>query len=83
MIKKIMLGTSIIATLTLSACSTPQPQSEMHHVGMANPASVYCEKIGGKSIIKKQQDGDIGYCQFANGQVVEEWDLYRKDHPKP
>lgn len=49
-------------------------------VGMANPASVYCEQIGGKLEIKNSTDGQYGMCTLPNGEQIEEWALYRRDH---
>ncbi len=46
---------------------------------MPNPAAAYCENIGGKSVIKADDDGNqIGYCQI-DGKEFDEWELYRKD----
>lgn len=36
----------IASTALLAACSTQNDKSQQ--IGMANPASVYCKKIGGK-----------------------------------
>ncbi|MFD2441483.1 DUF333 domain-containing protein [Paracoccus kondratievae] len=45
---------------------------------MANPASVYCEGIGGRSMNHRSPDGsETGYCHLTNGEVVNEWDLFR------
>ena len=51
---------------------------------MANPASVYCEseKIGGKLRIEKTPQGEQGICVLPNGTEVEEWTLFRRDHPE-
>lgn len=47
-------------------------------VGMANPASVHCAKIGGKSKIRSDASGNqIGYCHLPNGRACEEWALFR------
>lgn len=48
----------------------------------ANPASVYCEKQGGKSIIVKGSKGEYGVCQLRDGTTVEEWEYY-KQHNTP
>ncbi|WP_261390385.1 DUF333 domain-containing protein [Asaia lannensis] len=53
-----------------------------HRAMLANPASVYCEKQGGKLEIRHEKDGDVGYCHLAYGRVVEEWVLYRAAHKK-
>ena len=50
-------------------------------IGMANPASVFCEKHGGKSINVKDKDGnETGKCQFKDGTKVDEWDYYRENN---
>ncbi len=55
------------------------PEQKM--IGMANPASVYCVKQGGESIIRKDNEGnEYGICKFKDGKEVEEWDFYRKNH---
>ncbi len=46
--------------------------------GMANPASVNCEKVGGTSKILKNPDGsEYGVCIFPNGTTCDEWALFR------
>jgi len=49
-------------------------------VGMANPASVNCGKIGGTTEIKTAADGgQYGMCTFTNGTTCEEWALFRNE----
>jgi putative hemolysin len=49
-------------------------------MGMANPASVNCGKIGGTTEIKKNPDGsEYGMCTFQNGTSCEEWALFRNE----
>lgn len=48
---------------------------------MANPASVYCAKLGGKTRIEKTAAGERGICVLANGTEIDEWELFRRDHP--
>lgn len=45
---------------------------------LANPASVFCVKSGGKSEIRNGPKGQYGVCRLPNGRVVEEWSYYRK-----
>jgi putative hemolysin len=46
--------------------------------GMANPASVNCGTIGGKTEIRTGADGgQYGMCTFTNGTSCEEWALFR------
>ncbi|OPH38311.1 putative hemolysin [Moraxella lacunata] len=72
-----LLGITITA-LTLTACTTTNP-APSHKVGVANPASEFCVKQGGKSEIRKSADGsEYGVCHLPNGQVVEEWEFFRQ-----
>ncbi|MFA4826390.1 MAG: DUF333 domain-containing protein [Methanoregula sp.] len=53
-------------------------------VGMANPASVNCGKVGATSEILKNPDGsEYGMCKFPNGTSCEEWALFRGEGCKP
>ncbi|WP_304177436.1 DUF333 domain-containing protein [Leptotrichia trevisanii] len=50
-------------------------------VRMLNPASVFCEKHGGKSINVKDKEGnEVGKCQFKDGTRVDEWHYYRENN---
>ena len=43
-----------------------------------NPASVFCAKMGGRSVIATLPDGGaIGLCYLPNRKIVEEWTLFR------
>ena len=47
-------------------------------IGIANPASVYCEQHGGTVDIRTSDDGSqLGYCVFSSGNECEEWAFYR------
>jgi putative hemolysin len=39
--------------------------------GLANPASEYCESVGGEVLL------DEGLCRLPDGTEVDEWELYR------
>lgn len=44
-----------------------------------NPASLYCQSIGGKNLIledKKRNEYD--FCEFTEGYVVNSWHIYKK-----
>ena len=43
------------------------------NVGLANPASVYCEEQGGELDIRDEEGGQVGYCLFDDGSECEEW----------
>ncbi|MCG7657353.1 putative hemolysin [Wielerella bovis] len=71
----ILLG-AIAMTTILGACAT---NHQAKGVEIANPASEFCIKQGGKSETRKNQDGsEYGVCVLPNGQVVEEWEYFRK-----
>ena len=76
MIKPLIL--SLAAATALAACSASEKQ-ESHNVGVANPASEFCVKQGGKSEIKKDKDGgEYGVCHLPDGTVVKEWEYFRQ-----
>ena len=49
---------------------------------LANPASVNCEKKGGKVEIREEPAGQFGVCVFSDGSRCEEWRFFR-DECKP
>ena len=75
------LGTTsaVLSALAISGCA--QPQSAAPVIGMANSASVYCAKLDGKSRIEKTAAGERGICVLSNGTEIDEWELFRRDHP--
>jgi uncharacterized protein len=58
----------VVAMLVIS------PQSAR---ALANPASVFCAKSGGKSEIRKGPQGQYGVCRLPDGRVVDEWAYFR------
>jgi len=89
----IIMGLCIVAGLLVAGCTqqttpvqtptttpaivvTASPTS----AGIANPASVNCGKLGGKTEIEKNADGsEYGMCKFTNGTTCEEWALFRNE----
>lgn len=52
-------------------------------VGLANPASVYCEENEGTLEIRENADGSqTGYCKFDDGSECEEWAYMRGECTK-
>jgi putative hemolysin len=50
---------------------------------IANPASVFCVKQGGRLEIRTGPGGgQIGMCILPDGRTVEEWAYYRSMHSK-
>ena len=80
--KPISIACLVSAAALLAACS-PQPTANegaapAAKAGMANPASVHCEKLGGKLDIRTSKDGgQYGMCSLPDGRVCEEWALFR------
>ncbi len=47
-------------------------------VGMANPAALYCQYLGGKDVTQTADDGgQSALCQLPGGQACDQWSLYR------
>ena len=44
---------------------------------IANPASVYCEKLGYKTVLVETEGGVAGMCRVAEGEEVDEWAFFR------
>jgi putative hemolysin len=56
----------------------PPPPPGEAPIGIANPASEYCVKMGGSVSIEDTKDGQVGYCQFSHtSKKCEEWAFYR------
>lgn len=70
---------AVLSAIAITGCAQPQPAAPM--VGMANPASVYCAQLGGKTRIEKTAAGERGICVLPNGAEIDEWELFRRDHP--
>jgi len=69
------------APATPAAAETPAATTT---AGLANPASVNCGTLGGKTEIKTAADGgQYGMCTFTNGTTCEEWALFRGEGCKP
>lgn len=75
------------AVALLSACNPSAENQALKvedtakPVQLANPASTYCASLGGELDIEKQAEGEVGYCSLPSGERIEEWSLYRRDHP--
>ncbi|EJN4182276.1 DUF333 domain-containing lipoprotein YoaF [Escherichia coli] len=69
--------------LVLAGCSTSsQPEvPKPPQIGMANPASVYCQQKGGTLIPVSTAQGVSNNCKLPGGETIDEWALWRRDHP--
>jgi putative hemolysin len=70
---------AIFSALAVSAYAQPVDETTAN---APNPAAVYCIKIGGKLRIEKSPQGDLGICMLPDGTEIEEWELFRRDHPQ-
>jgi putative hemolysin len=72
--------------LWLVACTpdagAPAAETEVP-VGLANPASVYCEEQGGRLEMRSDANGSYGVCIFEEGSECEEWAYWRGECGPP
>ncbi len=58
--------------------TTLPPFGDSYTPLMPNPASEYCQSVGGTAIpTTSLKDHDIGICHFNDGSDIEQWTLYR------
>ena len=70
----LLLGFSVACGST----ETAVPEAAASPVGIANPASVFCEANGGRLEIRTGLDGgQVGACVFPAGSECEEWAYFR------
>ena len=74
------MGRFMILAIAIIVVSCSTHDHKQQNIGMANPASVYCQKIGGKMDIVEEPAGEVGYCTLSGGERIEEWALYRRDN---
>ncbi len=61
-----------VLLLTVSAC-----KDKSDEVKLRNPASVFCGENGGKTSIRIENYGNVGFCLFNDGTECEEWAYFR------
>lgn len=67
---------------TLTACTSGKDAPPPPNMGLANPAAEYCLAKGGERVPVQSPQGVRTECKLATGQVVDEWELWRRDHPQ-
>ena len=72
-----------LLALAVLGCTAQAPQHQPPAVGLANPASVFCIKSGGRLEIRTTAAGQVGICIFPDGREMEEWAFWRAHHPQP
>ena len=63
------------AGLLLVACGGGGTDSPTPEDTLNNPASAYCEELGGTV------DLATGRCTLPDGTQIDEWELYNRDNP--
>ncbi|GIU13156.1 DUF333 domain-containing protein [Shewanella sp. MBTL60-007] len=74
------LGVSAVLVVLLVLIFGCNQQSSNSRANMSNPASDYCVSLDGELAIKEGKGGQIGVCKLPDGEIIEEWLLYRRDH---
>ena len=70
--------TTLLLGVALAGCGeAKQPAAQ---VNIANPASEYCISLNGSLAIEMTTEGEHGVCTLPNGETIEEWALFRRDH---
>lgn len=68
----------ILVGVALAMAGCTRPEGSAKTTQLANPASEHCVKVGGRVEIRQETAGAVGYCHLPDGQVVEEWALFRR-----
>lgn len=76
-----MKYTWLMVSVLLAGCAGSPSAPPPSKAGMANPASVYCLQKGGEQIPAQRPQGAYTLCKLPGGEVIDEWDLWRRDHP--
>ncbi|MGD9751243.1 MAG: DUF333 domain-containing protein [Acidimicrobiia bacterium] len=79
---RVLRGVSVLAVLLVFGAAVGCGHSEPPGPSIANPASEYCVQLGGTvEPVEAPDGGQSGLCRLPDGRVVDEWTLYRADHP--
>lgn len=73
----VMLGVLILASAVYLLSARPAQAPIKENVGIANPASTNCVKLGGTLEIVDGEGGQYSLCHLPDGRVCEEWALFR------
>jgi putative hemolysin len=80
MIRKALLPLFMLIGVVLLASCSPKQANPKQAPNMPNPASVFCEKNGGKLDLRQDASGGVaGICIFPDGSECDEWAYYRGD----
>lgn len=81
-INVILSVAALSGCVALASCTFADPPQS--GAAISNPASEYCanEKGGRVEIVTDASGAQKGMCHLPDGTVIEEWELYRKEHPQ-
>lgn len=78
MARYLMKSATAMGTACLLAACAPQP---IRPAGLVNPATSHCHARGGRTLLGYTAEGREALCFLPDGSLVDEWQLYRGDHP--
>ena len=74
--KTVFLVASLLLLATsLVGCAPEDGQTDSPSVGLANPASVYCQGLGFEEETRENGYGQYGVCIFPDGTECDTWDF--------
>jgi putative hemolysin len=80
MTRKTLVILLVLICLMLFVACSPAQTSPTPQANMPNPASVYCEKNGGKLELRTDAAGAVsGVCVFSDKSECEEWAYFRSE----
>lgn len=77
-----MRKTWLVFIFTLAACTSRTDEPRPAPVAKANPAAVYCLQKGGERVPVQSPQGVRTVCKLSSGELIDEWELWRRDHPQ-
>lgn len=69
------------AVALLGACAAPPQPPQPRPAGLVTPATSYCHAQGGRTLLGYTAEGREGLCFLPDGSLLDEWQLYRREHP--
>lgn len=72
----------ISLTVGCAASTDNSHQTPTPLIGQANPAATYCLKLAGQLTSVQTDSGVSSLCHLPSGEVIDEWSLYYRDHPR-
>lgn len=76
----IRAGLGLLAAGLIAGCAAP-PVPPPRPAGLVNPASSYCHAQGGRTLLGYTAEGREGLCFLPDGSLLDEWQLYLREHP--